>query len=305
MKIEFSKREKGITLIALIVTIIILLILAGIIIGQLTNSGLLENTKTAKNESNKETATETINLKITNVQILTYAEKQRMPTLKELADNFCDDNDFDKVIEKTEVGSLTKISNENPTAIIAKLKAYPYEFEINSSLQLASIDGVKVATIPTNDNDTIVSMTKAELTDLINTQVEQMLIKKDYDNKIQNLEANTVSDLGKVYTSSFSNVAATYDKSNVLSSITLQPGKYVLVGSARYDGLVRYYLTLGNAISSANDTFGYTGMNVTDIVNVTSETKYNLCLWPSKLDNSTGSSITISTGFIKAIKIGE
>lgn len=140
------KNIKGITLISLIVTIIVLIILAGVTLNMLLGeNGIINRTKTAKEENEKATATETMNLKITNVQISTYVEKQRMPTLKELADNFCDDNDFDKVIEKTEVGSLAKINNENPTAIIAKLKAYPYEFEINNSLQLAGIDGVKVA----------------------------------------------------------------------------------------------------------------------------------------------------------------
>ena len=166
------KNMNGITLIALVITIIVLLILAGVPIATLTGeNGLLGKASTAKSENEKKTATEAINLKITNVQISKYTEAQRMPTLKELADNFCEDNDFEKVVEKTEVGSLTKISNENPTAIIAKLKAYPYEFEINSSLQLASIDGVKVATVPVNDDDTIVSMTKKELKKMIQDEI--------------------------------------------------------------------------------------------------------------------------------------
>lgn len=170
------KNMKGITLIALVITIIVLLILAGVTIATLTGeNGLLNKAQTAKNETEKKTATEAINFKITNVQMSKYAEEQRMPTLKELADNFCEDNDFEKVVEKTEVGSLTKISNENPTAIIVKLKAYPYEFEINSSLQLANIDGVKVGTVPANDDDTIVSMTKLELQSLINTSIDNKL----------------------------------------------------------------------------------------------------------------------------------
>ena len=142
------KNKKGITLVALVITIIVLLIIAGITIANLGKNGLLEKTNLGKEKQQKEEATEQINIKITNVQILKYAEKQRMPTLKELADNFCEDKDFDKVIEKSEVGAignLPKISNDNPTAIIVKLKAYPYEFEINKDLQLASIDGTKVS----------------------------------------------------------------------------------------------------------------------------------------------------------------
>lgn len=45
MKINLNKRNKGITLVALVITIIILLILAGITITQLTNNGLFEKAK--------------------------------------------------------------------------------------------------------------------------------------------------------------------------------------------------------------------------------------------------------------------
>lgn len=46
--------------------------------------------------------------------------------------------------------SLDKIDTTNLSSIYTKLKEYPYEFEINDSLQLASIDGVKVAQTTTN-----------------------------------------------------------------------------------------------------------------------------------------------------------
>ena len=45
------KESKGITLVALVITIIILLILAGISIAQLTGNGLFENAKLAKEKS--------------------------------------------------------------------------------------------------------------------------------------------------------------------------------------------------------------------------------------------------------------
>ena len=156
--LNFKNETNGVTLIALIVTIIILLILAVVSFRIITgDNGIINKAETAKSENDKAAATETMNLKITNVQISKYAEEQRMPTLKELADNFCEDNDFEYVREKTETASLTKILNENPTAIIAKLKTFPYEFEIDSELKLASIDGVKVAsnTTPLNNCDHI------------------------------------------------------------------------------------------------------------------------------------------------------
>ncbi len=45
------KQQKGITLVALVITIIILLILAGISIATLQGSGLFSKTKEAKNAS--------------------------------------------------------------------------------------------------------------------------------------------------------------------------------------------------------------------------------------------------------------
>lgn len=132
------------------------------------NTGIFNKTNIAKEETNKQTATEIINLKITHAQISKYAKEQRMPTLKDLADNFCEDDDFQYVQETSKIAGLTKINNENPTSIYVKLKAYSYEFEINNSLQLASIDGVKIAS---NSN---LSITENELNALINARVKKI-----------------------------------------------------------------------------------------------------------------------------------
>ena len=64
-----KKQSKGITLITLIITIVILLILAGICIQLITNTGIFENAKKAKEETNKSQATEKINLKIATAQM--------------------------------------------------------------------------------------------------------------------------------------------------------------------------------------------------------------------------------------------
>ena len=170
------KQVKGITLIALVVTIIIMLILVGVTISvTIGGNGLFKYAKTASDETTKQTATEAINFKITKVQMAKYVEEQRKPTLKELADNFCEDDDFEYVQETTRVASLTKIANENPTSIYTKLKEYPYEFEINSSLQLASVDGVRIASVPENDGDSIVTMTKSELDSYIESAINSKL----------------------------------------------------------------------------------------------------------------------------------
>lgn len=166
--------QKAITLITLVITIIILMVLVGATIVQLTLHNILTKSSDATEENQKQLATEIVNLKITNVQIIKYAQKQRMPTLKEVADNFCEDSDFEYVLESSKISSLTKISNENPTSIYTKLKAYPYEFEINSSLQLASIDGIKIANV---NKDNEITITKEEY--------EQL---KGYKQEKENLE---------------------------------------------------------------------------------------------------------------------
>ena len=51
-------KNKGITLVALVITIIILLILAGISIASLTNQGLFTNAKKAANATNEATKLE-------------------------------------------------------------------------------------------------------------------------------------------------------------------------------------------------------------------------------------------------------
>ena len=48
---KYTKGKRGITLIALVITIIILLILSGITISSLTNTGLFKNAKEAKNRT--------------------------------------------------------------------------------------------------------------------------------------------------------------------------------------------------------------------------------------------------------------
>lgn len=141
-----NRKTKGITLIALVITIVILLILSGITIVSLTGeNGLLKRAQVAKDTTNKNQAAETMNLKITNIQISSYAEKQELPSLQYVADRLCEDNDMEYVLlESKKTASLDKIIVLDGKSIYTKLKEYPYEFEINSSLQLASINGVKV-----------------------------------------------------------------------------------------------------------------------------------------------------------------
>lgn len=139
---------RGITLIALIITIIVLLILAGVTLKiAIGENGIISKTEMATQENTKQEAKEIMNLKITNIQMKSYAQSEQLPGLQYLADNLCEDKDVEYVIKKQgDIASLQKIDVSDVNSIFTKLKKYPYEFEINSNMQLASIDGVKVAT---------------------------------------------------------------------------------------------------------------------------------------------------------------
>ena len=230
----------GITLIALVITIIILLILAGVTIGTLIGEGgILNKAKTAQKEKEEKTATEIINLKITNIQLQGYQEEEKMPDLQYLADRLYEDNEIQYIYNESQKNA--NIGKEKITVtgktIFTKLMDYPYEFEIDSSLRLASINGIKIAE-NTEDKDSIVSMTKAELQELIKTEVSLQMANQSIPSEI--------------YERTFSNVVAGKNQSTTLQSITLSPGKYVLVGFANYQGSdLRYHITLGNTASSA------------------------------------------------------
>ena len=71
------RNTKGITLIALVITIIILLILAGISISALTNQGLFKNAKLAKEKAEKEQKKETSLLDQYESELNKYAENGR------------------------------------------------------------------------------------------------------------------------------------------------------------------------------------------------------------------------------------
>ena len=147
MKKIINKKERGITLIALVITIIVLIVLAGISINLIFgNLGIVTKEKEAKEENLKQTAKEVMNLKITSIQIENYTENKTLPSLQFLANKLCEDSDMEYVLAQSKAhASLDKIDTTNLSSIYTKLKEYPYEFEINDSLQLASIDGVKVA----------------------------------------------------------------------------------------------------------------------------------------------------------------
>ena len=178
------KKSKGITLIALVITIVILLILAGVTINNFINTGVVEKADSATEETRKQIASEIMNLKITNIQMSSYVDTKKLPTLQYLADNLCTDSDIEYVLTTSKaLASLNKIDTTGCSSIFTKLREYPYEFEINSSMQLASIDGVKIADTSKSENensDETVTITKEQFEQLLNRSAPTL----DYENAV-------------------------------------------------------------------------------------------------------------------------
>ena len=101
---EKTRKNKGITLVALVITIIILLILAGVSITALTKSDLLENAKMAKNATENAQNTENIALADYQEKIDQYIESGRDVTLSDEVKSYIDNKISE--VEKVEITDL-------------------------------------------------------------------------------------------------------------------------------------------------------------------------------------------------------
>ena len=218
--------NSAITLITLVITIIILLILAGITLNMLIGeNGLLNKAQIAKNKTNENQAAETLNLKITNIQINSYAENKKLPSLQYVSDKLCDDNDIEYVQKQSKkTASLDKIDVSDVSSIYTKLKEYPYEFEINSSLQLASIDGVEISKDDTNSN----IKCNEDLENWLNTLDDKNLTLEDIidNNLLQRLMNNKKS------------VDYMFSNEKILNSVLKSKYAMEAMGKSEYAGYV-------------------------------------------------------------------
>ena len=115
-----KKREKGITLIALVITIIVLLILAGVSIATLTGqNGILTKASTAKEESNREGAREKLNLILNGLQSEKIPKGEKLELGDELASEIAA---FDDVTSATFTGAIIEVVIDG------------YTFEVNADL---------------------------------------------------------------------------------------------------------------------------------------------------------------------------
>ena len=105
MKRMTKKDAKGITLIALVITIVVLIILAGVVIMlSLGNNGIFNRAKQAKEEYKLAQAREELEIEILNVQTKILEEKARTATLEDLL-NTLDKNKYEIVLYYTPIAS--------------------------------------------------------------------------------------------------------------------------------------------------------------------------------------------------------
>ena len=107
---EMKKQENGITLIALVVTIIVLLILAGVAINlSISNNGLFKRAQTTKTETRAATVEEAKNIWRATKETDKFASNEEAETLEELIDNLVKEKQLtedekDKILGNEEKG---------------------------------------------------------------------------------------------------------------------------------------------------------------------------------------------------------
>ena len=128
-----KNRNNGITLVALVITIIILLILAGISIQAISNTGLFANAKRAKDESMKGQLQEEISLAIQSIQT-EEIYKGNSVTLETLAGGQLEE-------------ALTDITAElNGDEINGEYKNYAYTIDSNLKVTInGEVSGAKIS----------------------------------------------------------------------------------------------------------------------------------------------------------------
>lgn len=203
-------KNKGITLVALVITIIILLILAGVSIQAITNTGLFKNAKKAQENYSIKEAEEKLTIKLMQLQTNTISELGRNAKLEDI-DELINKNSkfYDKDIEDV------KDKKQNKAVKIAG-----YYFEIDNNLNIiGKIDasevvrtdvGYKINTINENtinvtvkirNEEGIKKIIKPDNSEMIlNDQKEQIEIEynveegKEYKFKVLLSESDTIKE---------------------------------------------------------------------------------------------------------------
>lgn len=143
-----TRKEKGITLITLIITIVVLLILAGITIKILTNSGLIDRAKEAKSKTEFGRIYEDLNQKIYLLQIDNQGNAELKDFVKALEE---DEKEVYEIYFDKKTATLSNqgdivssdITNNTLDSLLENLEQIyvinnGYEFKVNKKLEIDS-----------------------------------------------------------------------------------------------------------------------------------------------------------------------
>ena len=143
---RIKSKDKGITLIALVITIVVLIILAGVAISlTLGNNGIFNKAKYGKEQYNIAEAKEVIELKIAELQ----AEKEGKATLEELVEYLNEDDSIEYTVSLTKItASLTSdITVGDATEIYIVYNKYQFKVKKNMNVEY-------ISKLDTNTNET-------------------------------------------------------------------------------------------------------------------------------------------------------
>lgn len=147
MKQILTKKARGVTLIALVITVVVLLILAGITINSLTNEkGIIKEAKTAKKDTEKAAVEEQIELAIIKAE-----QKYRNPTIENIIEELINskvitnDSQVDKTTGTitTDLGYVIEVSELKEEEPIDESKVYldpaKWTYKIDNSTNTATL----------------------------------------------------------------------------------------------------------------------------------------------------------------------
>ena len=209
-------REKGITLIALVITIIILLILAGISISALTNQGLFKNAKIAQNATEK-------------------AEAEQGKTLNEYEDEINKYLPAEKLVDKVndgtiKIGDYVKYTPDtaSTTEILQELNTYSgSDKNTTSTLTQESLnwrvldikDGQVrlISELPTTSKITLNGYNGYNnVVKLLDDTCNTLYTNKQLASKVQNIKIEDIQD--KMVETDYSKFTSNYGKTFTLTT---------------------------------------------------------------------------------------
>ena len=154
------RNTKGITLIALIITIVVLVIMAGVTVTTIVNNGdTVEKAKTASDDTQRSNVQEALQMRLIELKskVLQEAKDTKVDDLKEIDGEECSPYGMIEV-EKDEEGNVLKeTSGENDKEDVATVNYGGYIFKVNDALKIVQvIDGdgtIKYVENPDNPSD--------------------------------------------------------------------------------------------------------------------------------------------------------